>query len=68
MVTVHSKNEGCEVIMSRKTNKDFEQERRKLFHVRKVSKPDDLLDRKLIELCQELNIKLRKNKKQEGEK
>ena len=54
--------------MSRKTNKDFEQERRKLFHVRKVSKPDDLLDRKLIELCQELNIKLRKNKKQEGEK
>ena len=53
--------------MSRKTNKDFEQERRKLFHVRKVSKPDDLLDRKLIELCQELNIKL-KSKKQEGGK
>ena len=54
--------------MGRKTNKDFQEERRKLFHVRKVSKPDDLLDRKLIELCQELNINLRKNKTQEGDK
>ena len=40
--------------MSRKTNKDFEQERRKLFHVRKVTRPDDLLDKKLLELKKEL--------------
>ena len=35
--------------MGRKTNKDFQEERRKLFHVRKVSKPDDLLDKKAKE-------------------
>ena len=40
--------------MPRKTNKDFEQERRKLFHVRKVTRPDDLLDKKLLELKKEL--------------
>lgn len=40
--------------MSRKTNKDFEQERRKLFHVRKVTRPDDALDKKLLELKKEL--------------
>ena len=40
--------------MSRKTNKDFEQERRRLFHVRKVTRPDDLLDKKLLELKKEL--------------
>ena len=40
--------------MSRKTNKGFEQERRKLFHVRKVTRPDDLLDKKLLELKKEL--------------
>lgn len=51
--------------MGRKTNKDFQEERRKLFHVRKVSKPDDLLDRKLLELCEELNINLRKNREKE---
>ena len=40
--------------MSRKTNKDFEQERRRLFHVKKVTRPDDLLDKKLLELKKEL--------------
>ena len=47
--------------MSRKTNKDFEQERRKLFHVRKVTRPDDLLDRKLLELKKELIDKMKGN-------
>ena len=40
--------------MSRRTNKDFEQERRRLFHVKKVTRPDDLLDKKLLELKKEL--------------
>ena len=40
--------------MSRKTNKDFEQERRRLFHVKKVTRRDDLLDKKLLELKKEL--------------
>ena len=48
--------------MGRKTNKDFQEERRKLFHVRKVSKPDDLLDKQLVKLCEELNINLRNNR------
>ena len=51
--------------MPRKTNKDFQEERRKLFHVRKVTRPDDLLDKKLLELKKELIGNL--NKKGEGE-
>lgn len=46
--------------MSRKTNKDFEQERRRLFHVKKVTRPDDLLDKKLLELKKELIDNLNK--------
>ena len=51
--------------MPRKTNKALEQERRKLFHVRKVTRPDDLLDKKLLELKKELIGNL--NKKGKGE-
>ena len=41
--------------MPRKTNKDFQEEKRKLFHVRKVTVLDDkFLDNKLKALCEEL--------------
>ena len=41
--------------MGRRTHKDFENERRKLFHVRKVTVLEDkFLDNKLKALAQEL--------------
>ena len=52
--------------MPRKTNKTLEQERRrKLFHVNRVTRPDDLLDKKLLELKKELIDNL--GKKGKGE-
>ena len=48
--------------MGRKTHKDFQEEKRKLFHVRKANVLDDKLDNKLKALCEELNINLRNNR------
>ena len=46
--------------MPRKTHKQMTQEKKPLFHVRKVTKPDDLLDRQLLQLKKELIDNLNK--------
>ena len=51
--------------MGRRTHKEMTQEKKQLLYARKVIKPDDLLDKQLVKLCEELNINLRKNREKE---